>query len=72
MFNKSRKTVDSVMAAFNKTISDLDEISNLSEEDIVLLTEQRTQIQTQIQNASTEGQRARKISQSLRTLTGEV
>lgn len=72
MFTKPRKTVDGVMTSFNKTISDLDEISTQSEADINSLTEQKAQIETQIAEASTEANRAQKIGQSLRTLIGEA
>lgn len=69
-FVTSRKTVDGVMAAFNQTINDLDNIATQSVADVHALTEQQKQIQTQIESANAEATRAENISASLRNLIG--
>lgn len=66
----TRKTVDGIMKAFNKTITDLTTVAERSEADKTALMEQKVEIDRQIVTAGEEASRARQIAKSLTDLIG--
>lgn len=65
-----RKTVDGIMAAFTKTVTDLETVADQSEVDVIDLQAQKAQIETKIESASKEANRARGIVANLTALIG--
>ena len=64
MFQKS-KSVNAILSAFTKTISDLQTLSEVKEEEAVQLTVMRDSIEEQIEEASNESFRARSVAAKL-------
>lgn len=62
------KSVNSVMAAFNKTIADLDEVAQREEAEIKRLNEQITDLEAAQRAAAKERQRAETLRDRLSTL----
>lgn len=67
---KKIKTVNGIMAAFTKTITDLETVAEQNQNKVETLEEQKAQIDSQISVASDEISRANKIAASLKGIVG--
>lgn len=63
-----RKTVQSVVASFQKTIDDLNEISNRENQNVDRITTEIAQLEAEKQNSLEEGNAAIAIAAKIRKL----
>lgn len=66
------KTVDSIVAAFTKTVSDLEAVEQSSRNDAAERREQAAELVADAQRAEVEAERARNIAANLKTLLGSA